>query len=144
MELNRACYNTGAVGRLETRAKQAEKSATGDSSFAELLAQKSAPSVPTPHSPLPTPHSPHIDKKSKLYKQCQELETFVVKILVDGMRKTVPKNDPLDTGFAGKMYEDMLYDKYSESLAKDAPLGFADLAYEEMTGQRGRLPDTEA
>jgi flagellar protein FlgJ len=80
-----------------------------------------------------------IDKTDKLYEQCEALETFLLKNLISGMRKTVQKSDLLDTGFAGEMYEDMLYDEYAKDFSKNANLGFAELAYMELTGQRGKL-----
>jgi flagellar protein FlgJ len=44
----------------------------------------------------------------------------------------------IDEGFAGKMYEDMLYDEYAQDFAKNAGFGLAELAYLELTGQRGK------
>jgi flagellar protein FlgJ len=80
-----------------------------------------------------------IDRTSKLYEQCQALESFLVKNLLDGMRKTVMKSELMDEGFAGEMYEDMLYDQYATNLTKNSGFGLADLAYLELTGQRGKL-----
>jgi flagellar protein FlgJ len=84
--------------------------------------------------------SPTIDKDSELYQQCLELETFLVKILVSGMRNTVQKSGLIDEGFAGKMYEDMLYDEYAKELTKNANFGMAEMAYLELTGQRTARP----
>ncbi|GHU63247.1 hypothetical protein FACS189445_6500 [Spirochaetia bacterium] len=39
---------------------------------------------------------------------------------------------------AGKMYEDMLYDEYAKTYTENANFGLADLAYLELTGQRGK------
>jgi len=36
------------------------------------------------------------------------------------------------------MYEDMLYDEYAKDLAKNANFGMAEMAYLELTGQRGK------
>ena len=97
-----------------------------------------------PHSPLPTPHSPSskyakIDKTDKLYEQCVELEIFLVKTLVSSMRNTVQKSGLINEGYAGKMYEDMLYDEYAKNFAKNANFGMAEMAYLELTGQRGKI-----
>jgi flagellar protein FlgJ len=54
------------------------------------------------------------------------------------MRNTVQKSGFIDEGFAGKMYEDMLYDEYAKDFAKNAGFGLAELAYLELTGQRGK------
>jgi len=79
-----------------------------------------------------------IDRKGKLYEQCQELENFLVKNLLDSMRKTVDKSELSDSGFAGGMYEDMLYDEYAKSFTENAGLGLADQVYLELTGQRNK------
>lgn len=79
-----------------------------------------------------------IDRTGALYEQCRELETFVVKALLEGMRKTVQKSGLTDAGFAGKMYEDMLYDEYAKSLSRNSGFGLADQAYLELSGRRGK------
>jgi Rod binding domain-containing protein len=82
---------------------------------------------------------PVIDKESKLYETCAELESFFLKTLIGSMRKTVEKSELSDTSFAGGMYEDMLYDEYTKSFSKNAGFGFADLAYLELTQHRGKV-----
>ena len=79
-----------------------------------------------------------IDKTDKLYEQCLELEIFMVKSLLSSMRNTIQKSGLIDEGFAGKMYEDMLYDEYARKLAENANFGMAEMAYLELTGQRGK------
>jgi flagellar protein FlgJ len=80
-----------------------------------------------------------IDRDDKLYEQCVEMEIFLVKNLISSMRNTVQKSGLIEEGFAGKMYEDMLYDEYAKDFAKNAGLGMADLAYLELSGQRGKI-----
>lgn len=75
-----------------------------------------------------------IDKTSKLYEQALELESFFVKIMLNSMRNTVVKS-PL-TGkddFAGKMYDDMLYDELARSVTKGAGFGLADQVYLQLS-----------
>jgi flagellar protein FlgJ len=79
-----------------------------------------------------------IDRKSELYQACLELETFMLKTLITSMRDTIQKSELIDTGFAGKFYEDMLYDEYAKNFAQNANLGFAEMAYVELTGQKGK------
>ncbi|MDR2601438.1 MAG: rod-binding protein [Spirochaetaceae bacterium] len=79
---------------------------------------------------------PFVDKNDKLYEQCEALETFLLKTLVNGMRKTVEKSGFTKPDFAGEMYEDMLYDEYAKTFSKNAGFGLAELAYIELTGQR--------
>ena len=73
-----------------------------------------------------------IDKTSKLYQVCLEFETILVKNLLDSMRKTVQKSGLVDNGFAGKMYEDMLYDEYAKDFTKNANFGLAEQAYRQL------------
>ncbi|MCL1815453.1 MAG: rod-binding protein [Treponema sp.] len=84
------------------------------------------------------PRQTYIDKTDKLYEQCQALETFLVKNILTAMRKNVIKSSLVDTGYAGEIYEDMLWDEYSKEYTKNSGFGLADLAYLELTGQRGR------
>jgi flagellar protein FlgJ len=79
------------------------------------------------------PKKETIDKTDKLYELCAELETFLVKNLIKSMRATVQKTNLIDTGFAGEVYEDMLYDEYAKTFSGNANLGFAEMAYRELT-----------
>jgi len=80
-----------------------------------------------------------VDRSSDLYEQCRELETFLMKTLLKEMRKTVPESELGDNSFAGKMYRDMLDDEYASGLAKNGGFGLADMAYLELSGQRGKV-----
>ena len=73
-----------------------------------------------------------IDESDKLYQLCLELETFIVKNLINGMRNTVQKSGLVDDSFAGKMYEDMLYDEYAKEFTKNANFGLAEQAYRQL------------
>jgi len=73
-----------------------------------------------------------IDKNDRLYELCMELETFLIKNLLKSMRNTVQKTGLIDTGFAGEMYEDMLYDEYAKVYSRNANFGFAEMAYREL------------
>jgi len=73
-----------------------------------------------------------IDKDDKLYQLCLELETFLVKNLLNGMRNTVQKSGLIEESFAGKMYEDMLYDEYAKDFTKNANFGLAEMAYRQL------------
>ncbi|MDR1467670.1 MAG: rod-binding protein [Spirochaetaceae bacterium] len=109
----------------------------GDTLFDRLLRQRAE----SDKTPPPADNSAKVrittDDEKKLFEQCQALETFLMKTLVNGMRKTVMKSELIDTGFAGEMYEDMLYDEYAQSFTKNAGFGLAEMAYLELTGQRG-------
>ena len=109
----------GAVGFTGTayidNYRQGGSPAAGVSSFEESLRRASAAQA-APHAETPSAADHRfakIDKTDKLYEQCVELEIFLVKTLISSMRNTVQKSGLIDEGFAGKMYEDMLYDEYA-------------------------------
>ncbi len=75
-----------------------------------------------------------IDKTSKLYEQSMELESLVVKIMLDSMKGTVVKSGlGGNTGFAAKMYEDMLYDELARDMTRNAGFGLADQIYLQLS-----------
>jgi peptidoglycan hydrolase FlgJ len=115
-------------------ATAAEVQSGTTSSFEKILkkAQEQDASNTSFSSAKKTP----IDKTDKLYEACMELETFLIKTLIKSMRSTVQKNSLIDTGFAGEVYEDMLYDEYAKAFAQNANFGFAEMAYRELAGMR--------
>jgi flagellar protein FlgJ len=139
------CMEIGAIAsmQLDNSLNSAERfrslAATGNTaqteavSFADMLESAESQTAAPSHK-----NTPVIDKTSEIWEQCEALESYIMKILLSGMRKTVQKSGLIEQGFAGEMYEDMLYDEYATSLAKDSSLGFAKMAYLELTGQRGK------
>ena len=81
-----------------------------------------------------TSRVPRVVRDEKLYELCLELETFLVKNLIKSMRSTVQKTNLIDTGLAGEIYEDMLYDEYAKDLTRHANFGLAEMAYRELSG----------
>ena len=96
--------------------------------FAEALKRASANSTVVEKRAGQEP----IDKEDKLYQLCLELETFLVKNLLTSMRNTVQKSGLVDDSFAGKMYEDMLYDEYAKDFTRSANFGLAEQAYRQL------------
>ncbi|MCL2094362.1 MAG: rod-binding protein [Treponema sp.] len=84
----------------------------------------------------PSAQIPSFVQDLELYEACLEFETILLKNLIQGMRKTIDKSSLIETGFAGEVYEDMLYDEYTKSFTRNANLGFAAMAYRELSGQR--------
>ena len=120
----------------------AKNDANSVSNFEDMLKKASAAQVASPDPQSPSSKFASIDKTDKLYEQCVELEIFLVKTLIGSMRSTVQKSGLINEGFAGKMYEDMLYDEYARDFAKNANFGMAEMAYLELTGQRGKILPT--
>ncbi|MDR0301444.1 MAG: rod-binding protein [Treponema sp.] len=103
----------------------------GKQDFSEILAKANAAREGTGTSAR-IYKNVEVDKTDKLYEQCLELETFLVKNLLTGMRNTIQKSGLIDEGFAGKMYEDMLYDEYAKDLTKHGGFGLAEQAYRQL------------
>jgi flagellar protein FlgJ len=137
----------GISGRAGEDSFPASPETGGVPSFEKLLeeARNTETRAAGPETPgKAAGNKPVVDKTGKLYEQCEALETFMVKILVNGMRNTVQKSGFIDESFAGKMYEDMLYDEYAKDFTKNAGFGLAELAYLELTGQRGKITANHA
>lgn len=80
-------------------------------------------------------HQTAIDKTSQLYQHALELESYLVKIMLNSMRSTI--GNSFFTGkdnFAGKMYEDMMYENLSRTVTQNAGLGLADQIYIQLNG----------
>jgi flagellar protein FlgJ len=122
--------------RFDVKPPAAPKS-EGNRAFADMLEKAKAEAAG--EGAYPAARKPVIDKSDKLYEQCLALETFLTKTLISGMRNTIQKTGLIDDSFAGKMYEDMLYDEYAKTYTENARFGLADLAYLELTGQRGKV-----
>ncbi len=74
-----------------------------------------------------------IDRKSGLYEVCVDFEAIFIKQMLNVMRKTVHKNGLLDGGFAEEIFEDMLYDEYSQKMARNAQFGLANILYNQLS-----------
>jgi flagellar protein FlgJ len=133
--IDKSAFDTAALGIGNEGTAQA---ARDKGAFDSLLKRFEAIKESGPTSPV-AGAKPVIDKTDKLYEQCEALESFLVKNLLNSMRSTVEKSGLIDEGFAGGMYEDMLYDEYAKEFTKNANLGFAEIAYLELSGQRGQI-----
>jgi flagellar protein FlgJ len=122
---------------LTKTVNQTQEAGNGEKNFDAILKNARETAVNS-DAPRITAGTAHIDKTSKLYEQCVELEIFLVKNLINSMRSTVQKSGLIDEGFAGKIYEDMLYDEYARDFTKNANFGLAEQAYLELSGQRGK------
>ncbi|MBL8967147.1 MAG: rod-binding protein, partial [Spirochaetaceae bacterium] len=73
--------------------------------------------------------------KSALYEQCAEFESIFAKMMLKEMRNTVEKSGLVDGGWAENIFQDMLDDEYSKSMAKTANFGLADQLYRQLSGR---------
>ena len=70
-----------------------------------------------------------IDRNSKLYKSALELESYIVKIMLNSMRNTLNSSLSMDNSYASKVYKDMLYDQLATTMTENAGFGLADQVY---------------
>ena len=74
-----------------------------------------------------------IDRKSGLYKQCEEFQSIFAKMMLKEMRNSVDKSDSLlSGGWAEDIYQDQLDDEYSKTLSKNAGFGLAEQLYRQL------------
>ncbi len=107
-------------------------------SFTSEKDKTSLPSGIAANAKTSSGKTPTIDKTSDLYAQSLELENLLMKIMLSSMRNTIEKTSlsGKENEFASKMYDDMMYDNFSESLTKNASFGLADQIYIELSGQK--------
>ncbi|AEJ61691.1 Flagellar protein FlgJ [Spirochaeta thermophila DSM 6578] len=70
----------------------------------------------------------------KLKEATEEFEALFVKMMVDQMRKGVPRSGLLEKNMAEEVFEDMLYDEYARLMAKSTRFGLAEMLYKELSG----------
>lgn len=71
-----------------------------------------------------------IDRTSPLYEKSLEMESYIVKMMLSEMRKTVHSDNQ---SYEKSMYEDMLYDEYATQMTKNAGFGLADEMYLQLS-----------
>ncbi len=71
--------------------------------------------------------------EKKLKKACNDLEALFVGMMFKQMRNTVQKGDLFNGGFAEEMYEDMLFDRYSEEISNHSGMGLGDMLYRQLS-----------
>jgi len=61
-----------------------------------------------------------------------EFESLFIKQMLDSMRNTLHKEDRIvETGMAGDIFEDMLYDEYAVLMSKTGGFGLAEMIVEQ-------------
>lgn len=94
--------------------------------------KKSLPTGAAANQANPHVQPKTIDRTSKLYEKSLEMESYIVKMMLSEMRKTVMKANGQDS-YAKSMYEDMLYDEYATMMTKNAGFGLADQMYLQLS-----------
>ncbi len=138
-EMNSAATEKSSVGKNISSSQVArEGRLNGDwtsgfsGAFTSEADKKALPVGAAANQANPHVQSKTIDRTSKLYEKSLEFESYVVKMMLSQMRKTVIKADG-ESNYAKKMYEDMLYDEYATMMTKNAGFGLADQVYLQLS-----------
>lgn len=138
-ELLRSMQNESSVGvNLSSSQVAQEGKLNGDyssgfsGSFTAVSDKNALPSGAAANQANPNVPQRTIDKTSKLYEKSLEMESYIVKMMISSMRKTVIKAENSDS-YAKKMYEDMLFDEYATAMTKNAGFGLADQMYLQLS-----------
>lgn len=71
---------------------------------------------------------PEGGEADRLRTVAEDFEAIFIKQMLESMRSTLnPENRLVDTGMAGEIYEDMLYDEYAQTMSKSGGFGLADM-----------------
>lgn len=64
----------------------------------------------------------------------EDFEAMFIKQMLDSMRSTLnPENQLVDTGMAGEIYDDMLYDEYAQIMSRTGGLGLAEMIIQQYS-----------
>ena len=72
-------------------------------------------------------------EQGRLKEASRQFEALFVKQMLDSMRGTVEKSGLIDTGFAGEIYEDMLFEQYAAKMSKVGSFGIAEMIYNQFS-----------
>ncbi|RMG36671.1 MAG: lytic transglycosylase domain-containing protein [Methanobacteriota archaeon] len=73
--------------------------------------------------------------KTQLQKASEDFEALFVYFMLSSMRKTVMKSGLLDNGLGGEIYEAMLDQELSRTLAQHSQLGIAEVLQQQLSAQ---------
>ena len=83
------------------------------------------------------------DRDQKLRKACKEFESVLTYQLLQSMRRTVQKCDLFHGGNEESMYESLLDQELSKSLADQGDRSLADLLYRQLSRKDGASSNTD-
>lgn len=76
---------------------------------------------------------PRNQEQKKLWDVAVEFEAIFIKQMLDSMKKTVNKEKLIDGGMTEDIFEDMLYEQRSISMAKNGSMGLAKTIYNQLS-----------
>lgn len=71
--------------------------------------------------------------EAKLKEVCQDFEAILIKQVLDGMRKTVPRTELLERTLGEEFFEDMLYTEYAKIMSRRGALGIAEILFRQLS-----------
>lgn len=72
-------------------------------------------------------------KQDELLEAAKGLESQFIQRLLTELRKTVPENELIPKSNAERIYEDMLFDEYSQKMANAGGIGLSSLIVEQLS-----------
>jgi len=73
-----------------------------------------------------------VDKDAKLKEACREMESVFLNILLQQMRRTVPKEGLLEQSSGEETMQSMLDSEVTKNMAKAGGMGLADMLYRQL------------
>ncbi|MDQ7823764.1 MAG: rod-binding protein [Candidatus Eremiobacteraeota bacterium] len=70
-------------------------------------------------------------EESKLKDACQQFESLFLSQILKEMKKSIPKAEG-EEGKDKDMYEDLMYEEISKSMAASGGIGMANILYQQM------------
>lgn len=80
-----------------------------------------------------SPVQPKTSEQKKLWDVAVEFEAIFIKQMLDSMKKTVNKTKLIDGGMTEEIFDDMLCEQRSVSMAKNGSMGLAKTIYNQLS-----------
>ena len=74
-------------------------------------------------------------QKAALHKAASEFEAIFIKQMLNAMKKTTLKSSLTGISSAQNIFEDLLYDEYSKTMASTGNFGIAKSLYNQLSGR---------
>ena len=74
-------------------------------------------------------------RNTALHKAATEFEAMFIKQMLNAMKKTTLKSGLMGANSAQNIFEDLLYDEYSKTMAATGNFGIAKSLYDQLSGR---------
>ncbi len=79
-------------------------------------------------------------KEGRLRKSCKDFEAIILRQMLSTMRKSIPKSELFNGGFAEDMYQSMSDDMLANELAHGKGMGLGDALFQQLVGNIHQTP----